>query len=158
MNFFNEKGVHNTIDALMVYCTIITYAPTGGALTIENNSLYMAANNTQNYLVFEVYWMLYTVIIPTPIDLTLVAECLHATNYSIVGNTIIENYYGDTQEYTFNDEGFLTSHVWKEDGEMQYRLVLDTGGDAAIPFGNYFLIFAVISVLALVYLKKQKIK
>jgi len=127
-----------------------------------DNELYMAANTTQNYLDFEDYW-LYIVIIPIPINLTLVAEVLKsiefADNYSIVDNTIILNVYDEySEEHTFNTEGFLTTSVGKYDGEMDSKLVLDTGGDVAVPFGNYFLVFMVISVIALVYLKKQKIK
>jgi len=152
-----EKGVHNTIDALIVHCTIRGYIPTFGWNTLENNSLYMAANNTQNYLAFENY-VIAPVIIPTPINLTLVAEAMFASNYSIVDNTIIENYGGGrSDEYTYNTKGFCTKAISKEDGIMLSKLVLDTG-DAAIPFGNYFLIFMVIGVVALVYLKKQKIR
>ena len=157
-----DQGVHNSIDALIVYCTIIIIAPNGGSLTKENNSLYMAANNTQNYLNF-VNHVWGQVIIPTPINLTLVAEDVggskYALIYSIVDNTIILNYQdGISEEYTFNTKGFLTIVLSKDDGIILSRAVLDTGGDDAIPFGNYFLIFMVISVIALVYLKKQKIK
>ncbi|MCK4286508.1 MAG: hypothetical protein KAX18_09915 [Candidatus Lokiarchaeota archaeon] len=146
----------------MVNCTIRIYNPNLGWSTTVDNELYMAANTTQNYLAFEEYW-LYVVIIPTPIDLTLVAEVLksieYADNYSIVDNTIILNYQdGISEEFTFNTKGFLTIVLSKDDGIILSRAVLDTGGDDAIPFGNYFLIFMVISVIALVYLKKQKIK
>ena len=151
-----EKGVHNTIDALMVNCTMRAYYPMGNWITIFNNSLYMAANNTQNYLAFENYN--YPVIIPTPINLTLVAEAMYDFNYSIVDNTIIENnIFGIWYEFTFNTKGFLTKGILKQDGIMYIKFVLATGGDA-IPFGNYFLIFIVVSVIALVYLIKQKIR
>ena len=126
-----------------------------------DNELYMAANQTQNYLAFEEYW-LNIVIIPTPINLTLVAEVLkimdYFYNFSVVGNTIILSIDEYSDEYTFNTEGFLTTKVQKDEGVVTWKLVLDTGGEAAIPFGNFFLIFTVISVIALVYLKKQKIK
>ena len=155
-----EKGVHNTIDALIVNCTIRQYHPSYGWNDYMNNELYMAANNTQNYLAFIDY-MLSPFIIPTPINLTLVAKAIYVYNYSIVDNTIIEN-WGDqgtlySFEYTFNTKGFLTTQIYKINGIMISKLVLDTGEDA-IPFGNYFLIFMVIGVVALVYLKKQKIK
>ncbi len=151
-----EKGVHNTIDALMVNCTMRAYNPMVGWITFLENELYMAANKTQNYLVFENYN--YPVIITTPINLTLVAEAIHASNYSIVDNTIIENYIsGISYEFTFNTKGFLTKGILKQDGIIYLKFVLATG-DAAVPFGNYFLIFIAISVIALVYLKKQKIK
>jgi len=151
-----EKGVHNTIDALMVNCTMRAYYSMGNWITIFNNSLYMAANNTQNYLAFENYN--YPVIIPTPINLTLVAEAMYDFNYSIVDNTIIEgNISGIWYEFTFNTKGFLTKGILKQDGIMYIKFVLATGGDA-IPFGNYFLIFIVVSVIALVYLIKQKIR
>ncbi|MFX1345729.1 MAG: hypothetical protein ACFFAI_11525 [Promethearchaeota archaeon] len=64
-----------------------------------------------------------------------------------------------TEEYTFNDEGFLTSFVSNYAEEIQFRFVLDTGGSVAtVPFGNYFLILMVISVKALVSFEKHKIK
>ena len=152
-----DQGVHNSIDALMVNCTFTGYHPSVGSVVLENNTLYMAANNTQNYLAFETYWW-GPLIIPTPINLTLVAEAINANNYSIVDNTIIENKGdGDSEEYTFNTKGFLTKGIIKIDGVLFTKYVLDTGGDAAIPFGNFFLIFTVTSVIALIYLKKQKI-
>jgi hypothetical protein len=153
-----EKGVYNTIDVLMVNCTIRQYHPLTGWSTTSDNEFYMAANNTQNYLYFGDY-MFFPNIIPTPINLTLVAEARYAQNYSIVDTTIIETFNQDTDEYTYNTDGFLTSYVSKEDGEMLLKFVLDTGdGGVAVPFGNYFIIFMVIGVVALVYLKKQKIK
>lgn len=151
-----EKGVHDSMDALMVNCTFRGYMPIGGWTTIVDNELYMAANSTQNYLAFEEY--LYPTIIPTPLNLTLVAEAIYLYNYSIINNTIIENYSGDTEEYTYNDNGFLTSFVSTYEGELELKFVLDTGGDGAIPFGHFFLIFMIVSVIALIYLKKQKIK
>jgi len=157
-----EQGVHNSKDALIVHCTMRIYDPTLGWGTQMDNELYLAANNTQNYLFFDDYY--YAVLIPTPINLTLVAEVLeitkYADSYSIVNNTIIlEGEYGYSYEYTFNTKGFLTKYLQKEDGIQGFTFVLDTGGGgAAIPLGNYFLIFMVISVIALVYLKKQKIK
>ena len=152
-----DQGVHNSIDALMVYCTIIAYLPNGGSLIIENNSLYLAANNTQNYLAFLSYvWG--PVIVPTPINLTLVAETLSAENYYIVDNTIFLTYgIGYSEEITFNNKGFLTEGIYGGGGASEMRFVLATG-EAEIPFGNYFLVFMVIGVVALVYLKKQKIK
>ena len=152
-----EKGVHNTIDALIVNCTIqVSYLPYGWN-TYSNNSFYMAANNTQNYLAFEIY-IGGPFVIPTPINLTLVAEASYPISYSIVDNTIILNYGdGSSWEYTYNTKGFLTKAIIKEDGIKKSEFFLDTGGDK-IPFGNFFLIFTVISVIALVYLKKQKIR
>ena len=153
-----EKGVHNTIDALIVYCTMRVYNPSLGWSTSVDNELYIAANQTQNYLAFENF-IGGPVVIPTPINLTLVAEAFGVYNYSIIDNTIISNYPdGISEEFTFNTKGFLTIVLSKDDGIILSRAVLDTGGDDAIPFGNYFLIFMVISVIALVYLKKQKIK
>ncbi|MFW9877683.1 MAG: hypothetical protein ACFFG0_31740 [Candidatus Thorarchaeota archaeon] len=40
---------------------------------------------------------------------------------------------------------------------MTFRIVLATGDHGAIPFGNYFLIFIVIGIVALIYIKKHKI-
>jgi len=155
-----EKGVHNSIDALVVNCTMRGYNSIFGWDTYLDNEPYMAANYTQNYVYFyDNMYMWAPNIIPTSMNLTFVAEAMYAYNYSIVDNTIIENWGdGDTSEYTYNTKGFLTTYVQKEDGIIVFRLVLATGGDDAIPFGNFFLIFTVISVIALVYLKKQKIR
>ncbi len=152
-----DQGVHNSIDALIVYCTIILISPNGGSLTKENNSIYLAANTTQNYLSF-VNFVWAPVIIPTPINLTLVAEASYAYNYSIDDNTLIINYDGGyREELTFNTKGFLTEGTIGGGGISEMSFVLATG-EAAVPFGNYFLVFMVIGVIALVYLKKQKIK
>ena len=151
-----EKGVYHTIDVLIVNCTWRQYYPISGWHTFMDNELYMAANQTQNYLVFLKY-MNAPVIIPTPINLTLVAKATY--NSSVVNNTIISHWgAGYSDESTYNTKGFLTTYVVNVNGTMESKFVLDTGGDAVIPFGNYFLIFTVISVIALVYLKKQKIK
>jgi len=151
-----DQGVHNSIDALLVNCTFTGYHSSVGSVTLDNNTLYMAANNTQNYLAVETYWW-GPLIIPTPINLTLVAEAINAYNYSIVGNTIIDNLGdGDSEEYTFNTKGFLTKKIIKVGGELLFKVVIVTG-EEAVPFGNFFLIFTIFSVIALVYLKKQKI-
>lgn len=152
-----DQGVHNFIDVLIVYCTIILIAPNGASLTKKNNSIYLAANTTQNYLSF-VNFVWAPVIIPTPINLTLVAEASFAYNYSIDDNTLIINYDGGyREELTFNTKGFLTEGILGGGGISEMSFVLATG-EAAVPFGNYFLVFMVIGVIALVYLKKQKIK
>ena len=152
-----DQGVHNIIDALIVNCTITLISPNGGSLTKENNSIYLAANNTQNYLSF-VNFVWAPVIIPTPINLTLFAEASYAYNYSIDDNTIIINYFGGyREEFTFNTKGFLTEGIIGGGGVSELSFVLATS-EAEVPFGNYFLIFIVIGIIALVYLKKQKIK
>jgi len=149
------KGVHNK---LMVYCQMRVYYPTMGWHTYINNTLYLEANNTQNYLSLHNY-MGGPIVIPTPINLTLLAEAVYAINYSIADNILSFNSsYGESYEYTYNTKGFLTKAISYVDEIKESEFVLDTGGDDAIPFGNFFLIFTVISVIALVYLKKHKIK
>ena len=153
-----EQGVKYSMDVLMVNCTMRVYYPTMGWNTYMENELYITANNTLNHLLFYTY-MGGPVVIPTPLNLSLLAEAEYATNYSVVDNTVfINSSYGESYEYTYNDEGILTIGTQYEDEIMVFRFVLDTGGSATVPLGNYFLIFIVISVIALVYLKKQKIK
>ena len=140
----------------MVYCQMRIYSPTMGWNTYINNTLYLVANYTQNYL--ELFNnMGGPVVIPTPMNLTLLAETQNATDHSIVDNTLYFNTsYGSSYEYTYNTKGFLTKAIMYEDGIKVGGFVLDTGG-GIIPFGNYFLVFIVISVIVLV-LKKHKIK
>ncbi|MFW9880096.1 MAG: hypothetical protein ACFFG0_44040 [Candidatus Thorarchaeota archaeon] len=102
-------------------------------------------------------------IIPTPINLTMIGEYINSTgwylNYSIDGNELtLHSTLGFVFESKFNSDGFLTWIVMKMTGINLIEMVLGGGGEEAVPFGYYFLIFTAIGAIVLIYLDKGKIK
>ncbi len=64
-----------------------------------------------------------------------------------------------TYKITYNSDGILTKHVTEFFGVVIVVMVSgEGGGEDAIPFGGYFLIFTVIGTVALIYLEKRKTK
>ncbi|MFX1314836.1 MAG: hypothetical protein ACFE9T_03165 [Promethearchaeota archaeon] len=162
------QGVHNTVESLIVYATVEGYVPVNntGWITLEPSALYLAANETQDYIYFNEFALWEVFAIPTPINLVLVAAALDLAvgpdSYSIDGNTIILDFgYGDAREYTFREDGFLSVGEDYYDGELYSRIVYGGGGGDEIPFGIYFLVPTISSIAVIViFIKKrqQKIK
>jgi hypothetical protein len=164
------QGIDGIHESLIVYGTISTYAPSTGWGNIVTNMFYLAANETQNYLHFNLNWLnaIYGTpfVIPTPINITLVAEALHAAggystyDYSIDGNTITFNTTHYTAKYTFNSGGFLTVCSAYSFGELSMKAVLESSANVGgIPFGIYFLIPTVSSIAAIViFVKKRQLR
>jgi hypothetical protein len=165
------KGIYDTHESLIVNCKVSEYFPsTGKWLIIITDEFYLAANNTLEYISFSSSFMskAYTgpYVIPTPINLTSVAEALCPTfpigwNYFINNNTITFNSTHARYEWTFNSGGFMTVAASKTDGVLNEQFVFEGSegnGDIppAIPFGIYFFIPAVSSVVALVILVKRR--
>ncbi|MFX1314837.1 MAG: hypothetical protein ACFE9T_03170 [Promethearchaeota archaeon] len=161
------QGVHMTHESLIVYATISMYYPSPYNMWMDmiNNSLYLAANETESYLYFDYGNFMMPFVIPTPINLLLVATTITAfpdiLSYTIDGNTIIftEDDGTTTDEYTFNSNGFLTVGIVKDSGVMVGKFELGGGGDDEIPFGIYFIIPTVISIAVIViFVKKRQLK
>ncbi|MFX1297276.1 MAG: hypothetical protein ACFFD2_20785 [Promethearchaeota archaeon] len=166
------QGVHMTHESLIVYATKEGYIPAVGWTLVKSEFLYLAANETQDYLYFfsnkTEQRFTEPFVIPTPINLPLVAEALatailNATelifDYSIDDNTIIFNNISVNQtfEYTFNSEGFLTVAIEKFGDEMAERWELAVGGGGdEISFGIYFLVPIVSSIAAIVIFVKKR--
>ena len=157
------QGVHMTVDSLIVNATTEYYHPALGWNYFFNNSLYLAANRTQNYLYFDYDNYVIPYIIPTPINLTLVAEALAAfpstISCSVDGNTIIVNSTdGVDEKFTFNSNGFVSVALGYEYGELITKLVL-VGGKEEISFGIYFIISTFLSIAATtIFVKNRKLK
>ncbi|MFX0027401.1 MAG: hypothetical protein ACFE8M_13445 [Candidatus Hermodarchaeota archaeon] len=153
------QGVHNSIESLIVHATFEEYSPITKTWEIyEPSGFYLAANETQDYLYFGdmAHWLPF--VIPTPINLTLVASALDlvifADSYSIDGNTITFNLGPLIDKFTFNDNGFLSVAEVYDMGELSLRLVYDEG--SKIPFDNYFIIPTFVTIAIIVIFVKKR--
>ncbi|MFX1410650.1 MAG: hypothetical protein ACFFA6_09870 [Promethearchaeota archaeon] len=161
------QGVYMTHESLIVYATISMYAPSpyNQWMDLINNTLYLAANETEGFLYINYDYFNIPFLIPTPINLPLVATTLAASpdiaSYSINGNTIIFDLTDGytTYEYTYNSNGFITVGIYKEYDEMQIKFELGGGGGDEIPFGIYFIVPTVISIaVIIIFVKKRQLK
>jgi len=129
--------------------------------TLINDSRYIAANETQNYIYFRDFnhtGLFF--FIPTPINLTMLGEYASSLssygNYSINGNTItIASFLGD-YILTFNSNGVMTKTIATVFGIAAVEITLENGSPG-VSFGFYYLFFTLIGIIGLVYLKKRKI-
>jgi hypothetical protein len=80
-------------------------------------------------------------------------------NFTVNGDKLtIDSSFIGTYILTYNSDGILTRHVSELFGITIAVMVLGEGGGDEIPFGFSFLIFALITIAGLVYLKKRNIK
>ncbi|MFX1321052.1 MAG: hypothetical protein ACFFAQ_05335 [Promethearchaeota archaeon] len=156
------QGTHNFVESLIVYATIEMYIPvnnTGWTILIPSE-FYLAANETQGYLYFNNTISGWPFVITTPINLTLVGEVIVNFSdydfYSIDKNTIIFEYRSIREEYTFKNNGFLSVAEAYHYEELMYKLVYGVGGDKAIPFNNYFIVPAFVTIAIIsIFVKKR---
>ncbi|MFW9940722.1 MAG: hypothetical protein ACFFFT_06760 [Candidatus Thorarchaeota archaeon] len=161
-----DHGLYLDTNSLIVNCTIDCYNKTGGVWYNDiTRKFYMAANISENFIKFG-SWLssgLIIFIIPIPINLNLIGEYLDTlvsiTGSSVSGNTIISSGGVGIYEQTFNSNGILTKFVTKVEGEIMWKLTLETpSDDNGIPLGYSFVIFMIISILAIIYIEERKIK
>jgi hypothetical protein len=157
------QGIHNTVESLIVVATIEIYIPVNdtGWEIITSYSFYLAANETQDYLSFDYNSLYLPFVIPTPINLILVGEAIvtfpDIDSYFIDGNSITFDFgFGETDVYTFKDNGFLSTAEHYSDGDLTTKLSYGAGGDEAIPLSNYFIIPTFISIAIIVIFVKKR--
>lgn len=176
------KGQHNSVDALMVNCTLTHYYVTTSLWTPKyDNAFYMAANETQDYINVSSNFMsldqlidhsfitdkLFVYLISTPINLSALGLMFMSNplldSYEVVGNDLTI-FWGSSERaiLSFSPLGILTRWEEKMGNFLQYIIELITpmdgdgeNGEDGVSFGSYFLIFALISVVGLVFLKKK---
>ncbi|MFX1278272.1 MAG: hypothetical protein ACFFA3_02575 [Promethearchaeota archaeon] len=161
------NGSYMTVDSFIIDATFRMYNKTSDSwMTLINNAFYVAANETQNFIAYEANISaggLY-LIIPTPINLTMIGEYALDTgyygSYLIDGSTItIESIFLGTYHLTYNPEGIVKKMKAEIFGATFLVMTLEgEGGGGGIPFGYSFLIFTIIAIIGLVYLKKRNIK
>ncbi|MFW9940719.1 MAG: hypothetical protein ACFFFT_06745 [Candidatus Thorarchaeota archaeon] len=162
------NGSHMTVNSFIIDATLRFWNNTAKMWINElNNTFFVAANKTQNFIDYEdsrIENSPLFFIIPTPINMTMIAEYANSTgyylDYSIDGNKLtLESILGYILYTTFNSDGFLTKVVSEYAGITLSVFVLgEGGGENAIPFGYSFLIFSVIGTISLIYLEKRKIE
>lgn len=150
---------------MFVDATIKRYNSTTKVWTVDlNNGFYMAANMTINFIRFSSYLENAPIIfiIPLPMNLSLIGDYLasrpYIGGYTVSGNTLISQHDMGEYQQTFNSEGILTKFVTTVSGEIFGTITLDTGDGLDIPYGNYFFIVALASIVLVVYVKWKKIK
>jgi hypothetical protein len=128
------------------------------------NSFYMAYNKTLTFLNWSAEGFQYgnLFLFPTPVNYSLIGEAIKIAgffNYSISGEKIVLDYGNSTTiELTIDPSGFSTIIERITNGTTLYRWELNTEEIIIkVPFGNYYLIVLIISVMTLVLVKKKKI-
>ncbi|MFX1366308.1 MAG: hypothetical protein ACFFCE_11400 [Promethearchaeota archaeon] len=161
------NGSYMSIDSFMIDATVSSYNKTEDSwTTLINDAFFVAANETQNFIAFEstiatagLYF-----IIPSPINLTMIGEYAldsgYYASYLINGNKLtIEGTFLGTLHLTYNSDGILTKMESEFFGQILSVMTLGGGGGGGgIPFGYSFLIYTIIAIIGLVYLKKRNIK
>ena len=129
--------------------------------TLLNDTRYIAANATQDYIYFRefghagVFFFL-----PIPINLTMLGEyalsLLPYFSYSISGDSITIESFSHDFILTFNSNGIMTKMITTAFGLAPTELTLENRSPG-VSFGFYYLFFTLIGIIGLVYLKKRKI-
>lgn len=160
---FTVENISHLGDTLTMDGTVENYFD--GLWHINySNSFYMAANTTLHYLDFGSYLddsPLFFVI-PIPINLTTLAEYILLRSdveaYYITENTIYTSHFLGSFQLTYNTDGILTKFSVFVLGTPVGAITLSTKEENGIPYGNFYLIFLIISVFTLVYIKCKKSK
>jgi hypothetical protein len=126
------------------------------------NSFYMAYNKTLNFLNWSAEGLQRgnLFLFPTPVNRSLIGEAIKTASffsYSISGEKIILDYGNSTTiELTIGSSGISKIIERITNGTTIYRWELNTEEIIIkVPFGNYYLIVLIISVISLVILKKK---
>jgi hypothetical protein len=155
---------NNDKNYLFVNYTLEYYHKNAWIPDINRNKFYMAYNKTLNFLNWstEGCQLGNLFLFPTPVNFSLIGEAIIIAgifkNYSISGEKIVLDYENSTTiELTIDSSGISTIIERITNGTTIYRWELNT--DLIIikvPFGNYYLIVLIISVMSLVIVKKKK--
>jgi len=160
-NIYNETN--NDKNYLFLNYTLEFYHR---ATWIEKyeNSFYMAYNKTLNFLNWSIEGLQYgnLFLFPTPVNYSLIGEAIKIAgffqNYSVSGEMIVLDYENSTTiELTIDPIGISTIIERITNGTTIYRWELNTEDIIIkVPFGNYYLVVLMISVITLVIVKKKR--
>ncbi len=128
------------------------------------NSFYMAYNKTLNFLNCSAEGFQHgnLFLFPTPVNYSLIGEAIkiasYFNNYSISGEKVILDYGNSTTiELTIDPSGISTIIERITNGTTIYLWELNTEEIIIkVPFGNYYLIVLIISVMTLVIVEKKR--
>jgi len=159
-NIYNETN--NDKNYLFVNYTLEFYYRNNW-LPEYINSFYMAYNKTLDFLNWsaEGFQLGNLFLFPTPVNYSLIGEAIKIAgffDYSISGEKVILDYGNSTTiELTIAPSGISTIIERITNGTTIYRWELNTEEIIIrVPFGNYYLIVLIISVMSLVIVKKKR--
>jgi hypothetical protein len=155
-----------TVESFIIDATLRLWNKTEGIwVTYINDDFFVAANETQDFIAYHSYLdsspLFFT--IPTPINLTMIGEYAvstgYHTNFSVNSNELtLQSTFGFIFIATFNSDGILTRFTMEIASILVIIVELGTGGDDAIPYGYFFMIFTLLGVISIIYLEKRKTK
>ncbi|MBY9012159.1 MAG: hypothetical protein KGD70_07285 [Candidatus Lokiarchaeota archaeon] len=129
------------------------------------DSFYMAYNKTLNFLNWseEGYYNGNLFLFPTPVNLTLIGEAVKTAgflNYTINNTKITLDYGNNTKiELTINSSGISTIIEKITNSTTIYKWELNTEEIIVkVPFGHYFLIALITTIVYIVIIKKKTLK
>jgi len=159
-NIYNETN--NDKNYLFVNYTLEFYYRNNW-LPEYINSFYMAYNKTLDFLNWSAEGFQYgnLFLFPTPVNYSLIGEAIKIAgffDYSISGEKVILDYGNSTTiELTIDPSGISTIIERITNGTTIYRWELNKEEIIIrVPFGNYYLIVLIISVMSLVIVKKKR--
>lgn len=163
-------GTYLTEDVAILHATLKAYNSTGdNYLVFLNTQPYMYFNETTNFFyssIIETYLFIgWVLIIPTPLNLTLISEYLWNflvsdwDDINVVGNQIITTTSTASMKYVFNENGLLTLFEVINATKPFMVLELDfSEDDHKIPFGYGFIFFSWFGILTGIIMIRRKIK
>lgn len=132
----------------------------------DDNAFYLSYNFSLNFLNWSrlVYSEAYPLVIPVPINLTLVSNAIidkGVLNATIVNsNTLRLDYYNATSiEVIYNSKGISTSIEKRTNGTTIFKWELIKNDIIVIvPFGNYFIWFTFFGIVIIVSIEAMNLK
>jgi hypothetical protein len=158
-----SRGSHGGLSyALIVNITSKFGYERENFTSIVNYPEYMVYNKSLNFIEYNnsipALHSFKAFIIPFPLNLTLIADYFESLGDTceVDGNKLRFIDGNEVRENTYNSDGILTKYEWRADGTlaMQYKLAGPSKDE--IPFGNFFLLFTIITVLALIVIFRKK--
>jgi hypothetical protein len=160
-----SQGSFTTIPTLVVNGNMGYYNKSSKTWTLlENVDLIYYNATTQQYFTtqFEDWLHHFRVFLtPIPLNMTMIKNCIEIAApvhlVEISGNVFNFTFTGDPYEsfvYTYNSKGQCTTYDWYYNGEILYKLELQTS--SSISLGFYFVLFTVISMVSLIIIIKKR--
>ncbi len=163
---FTATNIYNETNNDKIYLFVnytLEYYYRNNWLPEYINSFYMAYNKTLDFLNWsaEGFQRGNLFLFPTPVNYSLIGEAIKIAgffDYSISGKKLILDYRNSTTiELTIDPSGISTIIEKITNGTTIYRWELNKEEIIIrVPFGNYYLIVLIISVMSLVIVKKKR--
>jgi len=132
----------------------------------DDNAFYLSYNSSLNFLNWSnvVYFEAYPLIIPIPINLTLVSNAIinwGFLNATVSGsNTLLLDYYNATTiEIVYNSKGISTVMEKKTNGTTIFKWELITDDIIVIiPFGDHLIWVIIVGIVSITSFEIRRLK